>query len=230
MKLKNIFKKNYIIGASILSSNLSKLYETSNNLLKNGVDYLHLDVMDGHFVPNLTIGPPVISSLRNELQNAFFDVHLMVSNPEQWIKPLSDCKTNLFVFHVEAFKTNQEIINCINKVTSEEMEVGIAFKPNTNIDDILLKMCTNLVQVILIMSVEPGFGGQSFMEKVLEKVIYIKTHFPNFTIQIDGGINVSNIGISYKAGVQMFVCGTSIVKYDYQSAMTDLSNEIEKFN
>ena len=201
---------NIKISPSILSADFSKLGSEIQDLEKAKADLIHIDVMDGHFVPNITIGPEVISKLR-KYTSLPFDVHLMISPVDNFIKDFAEAGADIITIHPEA--TN-DLVNSIKKIKSYNKKAGISLNPETSVEKALTVL--SLIDLVLIMSVNPGFGGQKFIKETLEKVKILKKEIDSKNlktqIEIDGGINFENAKIAKEAGVDIIVSGTTIFK------------------
>ena len=198
------------ISPSILSADFSKLGSEIQNLEKAKADLIHIDVMDGHFVPNITIGPDVISQLR-KYTSLPFDVHLMVSPVHDYIKNFAEAGADIITIHPEA---TDNLVDSIKKIKSYNKKAGVSLNPETSINKVLPVL--NLIDLVLVMSVNPGFGGQKFMPETLEKVKKLReeinTKNLKVEIEIDGGINFENSKTAIKSGVDIIVSGTTIFK------------------
>ena len=198
------------ISPSILSADFSQLGNEIKRLEKGGADMIHVDVMDGHFVPNLTIGPPVIKNLR-KFTKLPFDVHLMISPVQKYIKDYAEAGADIITIHPEATENLKDSINHIKKLNKK---VGVSLNPETKIN--IVNDYLKEIDLILIMSVHPGFGGQKFMPEVLNKIKELKKIKEekklNFNIEIDGGINFDNYKLAIQAGADILVSGTTIFK------------------
>ena len=198
------------ISPSILSADFGRLGNEIQNLEKAEADLIHIDVMDGHFVPNITIGPEVISKLR-KYTTLPFDVHLMISPVHNFIKNFADAGADIITIHPEA--TN-DLVSSIKKIKSYNKKAGVSLNPKTSVNKVLPVL--NLIDLVLVMSVNPGFGGQQFMKDTLKKVKVLRKEIDSkklkTQIEIDGGINFENAKMARNAGVDILVSGTTIFK------------------
>ena len=201
---------NIKISPSILSADFSKLGSEIQNLEKAKADLIHIDVMDGHFVPNITIGPEVISKLR-KYTSLPFDVHLMIAPVDKFIKNFADSGADIITIHPEA---TDNLENSIKKIKTLKKKAGVSLNPETSIEKVLPVL--NQIDLVLIMSVNPGFGGQKFIKETLEKVKILRKEIDskkyNTEIEIDGGINFENAKMAKEAGVNILVSGTTIFR------------------
>ena len=201
---------NIKISPSILSADFSKLGSEIQNLEKAKADLIHIDVMDGHFVPNITIGPDVISKLR-KYTSLPFDVHLMISPVDRFIKNFADAGADIITIHPEA---TDDLVNSVKKIKSYNKKAGVSLNPETSVEKVFPVL--KLIDLVLIMSVNPGFGGQKFIEKTLEKIKILRKKIDSeklsVQIEIDGGINFENAKMAREAGVDILVSGTTIFK------------------
>ena len=198
------------ISPSILSADFSQLGNEIKKLEEAGADLIHVDVMDGHFVPNLTIGPPVIKALKKNC-SIKFDVHLMISPVHKYIKAYSDAGADIITIHPEA---TEDLSASISKIKELKKKVGVSLNPETSVN--VIKEYLNQIDLVLIMSVNPGFGGQKFMPEVLDKIKELKNIQKvkniDFDIEVDGGINFENSKAVIEAGANILVSGTTIFK------------------
>lgn len=199
-----------IISPSLLSADFANLECDIKKVEQYGADWLHVDVMDGHFVPNITIGVPVVKSIK-QVATVPLDVHLMIENPEQYIEPFAKAGADILTFHYEASPDNVKEI--IEKIKSYGLKAGLSIKPKTSPEKIAEYF--PILDLVLVMTVEPGFGGQKFMPDCAEKIPYIKENgHKNLIIQVDGGINADTAKVCTKYGANSLVAGNYIYKSD----------------
>lgn len=200
--------KSIKIAPSILSSDFSKLGDVLESLNQSGADLVHVDVMDGHFVPNITFGPPVIKKIRH-YSKLPFDVHLMIAPVERYIKDFSDAGADIITIHPEA---TDNLVQSVQLIKSLGKKAGVSLNPKTDIDQLMPAI--HLIDLILIMSVNPGFGGQKFMPEVLNKVKVLRKKIDEeklpIEIEIDGGIDFETAKLAVDAGVDILVSGTTL--------------------
>ena len=194
------------ISPSMLACDFTQMGNEIKKISSLGADYIHMDIMDGKFVPNISFGPDVVKSLRN-LSAVPFDVHLMIDNPHKYIKQFAEAGANIITFHIES---NCDILETIKLIKDYKIKAGLSIKPNTPAEKIIPFL--NHIDLALVMTVEPGFGGQKFMENQLEKTKIIRRHSKNVLIEIDGGINSETIKKIKKYPVDICVAGTYIFK------------------
>jgi len=205
------------ISPSALACDLSRLSDECREMAAAGAHMIHLDVMDGLFVPNITFGAPVIKSLRDK-SRIIFDVHLMIERPDLYVDDFIKAGANYLTVHVES---NCDIADTLKKIRGGGAKPGITLKPGTDVE--ALEPFIHFVDMVLIMTVEPGFGGQSFMGEQLSKVRFLREKFPNLDIQVDGGINLETAKLAVAAGANIIVAGSYLFgQNNYAKAVKEL--------
>lgn len=196
------------ISPSILASDYANLQTELEKCKKAGADLIHIDVMDGHFVPNISIGIPVVEALK-KVCTIPFDVHLMISEPLKYAEDFANAGADVICFHIES---DSDPVKTVDKILSLGKKAAVAVKPGTDIDDIIPLL--DKLSMVLVMTVEPGFGGQSFMESTMPKIEKLRKIAPHIDIEVDGGINAETIKTASRAGANVFVAGSAVFKSD----------------
>lgn len=211
-----------ILAPSVLSANLTNLKSDIDETISRGVEYIHFDVMDGIFVPNISFGIPVLESISKNT-NALVDTHLMIDKPERYILEFSEKGSSIITFHIEA---TSDALGCAKMIRSLGKKAGISIKPKTPPEVLFSLIDTDAIDMILVMSVEPGFGGQSFIEDSLDKISIIKDYIEKnnkkIDIEVDGGINKNNVKSVLNAGANIIVAGSSIFKGNIKENTTEM--------
>ncbi|WP_330924796.1 ribulose-phosphate 3-epimerase [Candidatus Sororendozoicomonas aggregata] len=220
--------RDFIIAPSILSANFARLGEEVDNVLESGADWVHFDVMDNHYVPNLTLGPMVCKALRNHGVTAPIDVHLMVSPVDRMIRDFIDADASLITFHPEA---SDHIDRSLQLIREGGCQAGLVLNPATSPE--VLEYVIDKLDMVLLMSVNPGFGGQKFIPSTLKKLRHVRKMIDesglNIRLEVDGGVGVNNIRQIAEAGADAFVAGSAIFKADdYRAVIETMRNELEK--
>lgn len=209
-----------VLAPSILAADFSKLGDQIQECLDAGITWIHCDIMDGHFVPNISYGPSIVKSVRGVAPDAFLDVHLMIENPDQYIEDFADAGADLISVHYEACP---HLHRTLQNISQNGCMTGVVINPATSVD--VIKPVLHIVDLVLVMSVNPGFGGQKFIESSYQKVEELRKikldEDLNFLIEIDGGVSLKNIEKLAKAGTDILVAGSSVFKTD------DIPSQIE---
>jgi ribulose-phosphate 3-epimerase len=214
-----------MILPSILAADFARLAEDLGDALRNGADFPHIDIMDGHFVPNLSIGVPIVQKLRRAT-NAYFDVHLMIDEPLRYAPAFVKAGANNITFHAESPQVKDDIAGAAREIRKLGCHVGITVKPGTPIEAVYPAL--EFVDLVLIMSVEPGFGGQKFMPEMLDKARAVKPRLKeHHRLEIDGGIDATTIRAAREAGIDWFVVGSAIFDHPpYDKTIREMKSQI----
>ena len=218
----------YIIAPSILSADFANLGKDVSDVIDAGADFIHFDVMDNHYVPNLTVGPMVCKSLRDYGINAIIDVHLMISPVDEIIPDFAKAGANYITFHPEATK---HVDRTIKLIKDHGCQPGVVLNPATNVS--ILEYCLDQIDMVLLMSVNPGFGGQKFIESTYDKIVEVREMIdavnPSIRLEVDGGLNLENIGRAARSGADTFVAGSAIFNSEnYKTTISQMREIISK--
>ena len=218
----------YIIAPSILSADFANLGKDVSDVIDAGADFIHFDVMDNHYVPNLTVGPMVCKSLRDYGINAIIDVHLMISPVDEIIPDFAQAGANYITFHPEATK---HVDRTIKLIKDHGCQPGVVLNPATNAS--ILEYCLDQIDMVLLMSVNPGFAGQKFIESTYDKIVEVREMIdvvnPSIRLEVDGGLNLENIGRAARSGADTFVAGSAIFNSEnYKKTISQMREIISK--
>ena len=218
----------YIIAPSILSADFANLGKDVSDVIDAGADFIHFDVMDNHYVPNLTVGPMVCKSLRDYGIDAIIDVHLMISPVDEIIPDFAQAGANYITFHPEATK---HVDRTIKLIKDHGCQPGVVLNPATNVS--ILEYCLDQIDMVLLMSVNPGFAGQKFIESTYEKIVEVREMIdavnPSIRLEVDGGLNLENIGKAARSGADTFVAGSAIFNSEnYKKIISQMRETISK--
>ena len=218
----------YIIAPSILSADFANLGKDVSDVIDAGADFIHFDVMDNHYVPNLTVGPMVCKSLRDYGINAIIDVHLMISPVDEIIPDFAKAGANYITFHPEATK---HVDRTIKLIKDHGCQPGVVLNPATNVS--ILEYCLDQIDMVLLMSVNPGFAGQKFIESTYDKIVEVREMIdalnPSIRLEVDGGLNLENIGKAARSGADTFVAGSAIFNSEnYKETISQMREIISK--
>ncbi|KAJ3883303.1 ribulose-5-phosphate 3-epimerase [Lentinula edodes] len=195
-----------IISPSVLASDFGQLTAECQRMIKGGAEWLHMDVMDGHFVPNITMGAPILTCVHKGIPDIFMDCHMMVAQPEKWVNDIADAGGALYCFHIEA---TSDPLSLITAIHARNMKAGVAISPDTPSNAITDEIGEK-ADMLLVMTVYPGRGGQKFLERCVPKVAELRSRFPEKDIEVDGGVGPKTIDVCADAGSNIIVAGTAI--------------------
>lgn len=195
-----------IIAPSVLASDFGQLTAECKRMIKGGAQWLHMDVMDGHFVPNITMGPPILACVSKGVPGIFMDCHMMVAHPEKWVDEIADAGGSLYTFHIEA---TSDPVSLIDAIHARNMKAGVAISPDTPSAAISDEV-GEFADMLLVMTVYPGRGGQKFIQRCVPKVAELRARFPDKDIEVDGGVGPKTVDACAQAGSNVIVAGTAI--------------------
>ncbi|KPV74578.1 uncharacterized protein RHOBADRAFT_37625 [Rhodotorula graminis WP1] len=217
-----------IVSPSVLASNFADLGNEIKRMMHCGAQWVHMDVMDGHFVPNITMGAPVLASVNKTVDNVFMDCHMMVADPAKWVKPVAEAGGKSYTFHIEALSHPESAHELVELIHSTGMRAAVAISPDTPSSAISDKLGES-VDMLLVMTVVPGAGGQKFMQSCVPKVAELRTRFPTKDIQVDGGVGPGTVGCCARAGSNVIVAGTALFGADKPAeVIADFKRQIDE--